>query len=71
MDCAKDYQLLVSTDGKLAFIVPARKNPPGEAPEIVYNGGSSALLYRTPGDILVLDNLHEKAREMFLKIMKI
>ncbi len=64
MECAKNYQLLVTTDGKAAFILPAQTTPPGKKTEIIYNGGNSALLYRSTGDVLVLDNLHPKAQEL-------
>ncbi len=63
MECAKDYQAVISADGRLAFVVPARESAPGNYPEIVYNGGESALLYRSAADILVLDKLHEAAQK--------
>lgn len=46
MECAKDYQAVVSADGKLAFIIPAGKSEP-HSPKLIYNGGESALLYRS------------------------
>ena len=61
MECAKDYQAVVSADGKLAFIIRAGKSEP-HSPKLIYNGGESALLYRS-ADILVLDKLHEEAQK--------
>lgn len=63
MKCAKDYQAVISADGRLAFVIPAGENAPGHHPEIFYNGGESALLYRSAADILVLDKLHEEAQK--------
>ena len=60
MKCAKDYQAVISADGRLAFVIPAGKDEP-HSPKLIYNGGESALLYRSAADILVLDKLHESA----------
>lgn len=62
MECAKDYQAVISTDGNLAFIIPAGRDEP-HSPKLIYNGGESALLYRSAADILVLDKLHEEAQK--------
>mgnify|MGYP000011082729 FL=1 len=62
MECAKDYQAVVSADGRLAFVIPAGKDEP-HLPKLIYNGGESALLYRSAADILVLDKLHEEAQK--------
>ena len=51
MEWAKDYQAVVSADGKLAFIIPAGKSEP-HSPKLIYNGGESALLYRSAADFL-------------------
>lgn len=48
MKCAKDYQAVVSADGRLAFVIPAGKDEP-HSPKLIYNGGESALLYRSAG----------------------
>ena len=62
MKCAKDYQAVISADGRLAFVIPAGKDEP-HSPKLIYNGGESALLYRSAADILVLDKLHEEAQK--------
>ncbi len=68
MECAKDYQAIISAEGKLAFVIPAGMTAPGNAPQIVYNGGNSALLYRSSGDVMVLDGLHPQVREALVQV---
>ncbi len=63
MECAKDYQAVISNDGQLAFVISVGITAPGKSPQIVYNGGSSALLYRSNGNVLVLDCLHPQAQQ--------
>lgn len=68
MECAKDYQAVISAEGKLAFVISAGTAAPGNAPQIVYNGGNSALLYRSSGDVMVLDDLHPQVREALVQV---
>ncbi len=63
MECARDYQAVISAEGKLVFVISAGTTAPGKSPQIVYNGGNSALLYRSSGDVLVLDCLHPQAQQ--------
>ncbi len=68
MECAKDYQAVINAEGKLAFVISAGTAAPGSAPRIVYNGGNSALLYRSSGDVLVLDGLPPQVRETLAQV---
>lgn len=61
MKCAKDYQAVVSADGRLAFVIPAGKDEP-HSPKLIYNGGESALLYRSAADFWFWTNYTRKRK---------
>jgi len=59
---AKDYQVIVSDQNQLVFVLQySDKAPAPKEPYLVYNGSKHALLHRTPNDALLLDYLHEEA----------
>ena len=58
---AKLYMLIVNEQGKMCvFLTPPEPYKPEPAePEIVYDGGNHALLYRNPEDAVILDYIAE------------
>lgn len=67
---AKNYQVVTAQNGKVATIIEAVEGEP-VTPYIVYNGSTSAMLYRTRADVVILDALHEQAIKIFKSLREI
>ncbi len=55
------YDILQNAAGEILIIIKYHQGGP-ENPRFVYDGGSSALLYRSRESAIMLDNINEKAR---------
>ena len=55
------YDILQNAAGEILIIINYHPGGP-ENPRFVYDGGSSALLYRSRESAIMLDNINEKAR---------
>lgn len=55
------YDILQSAEGKIIFIIDARKSEPYN-PRFVYDGGPHALLYRNTRSAVILDSINTKVR---------
>lgn len=51
------YDILANADGELLFCLKAREGSP-DRPQILFNGESHALFYRTADQMIVLDYIH-------------
>lgn len=60
------YDILQNSAGELLICIKARESAP-EEPKIVYDGGNHALLYRNSGLSIMLDFIHQAAREPLFK----
>lgn len=55
------YDILQNAAGEILIIIKYHQGGP-ENPRFVYDGGASALLYRSRESAIMLDNINEKAR---------
>lgn len=55
------YDILQNAAGEILIIIKYHQGGP-ENPRFVYDGGSSALLYRSRESAIMLDNINDKAR---------
>ena len=60
------YDILQNAAKDMLFCISEREGEP-DNPQIVYAGGKHALLYRSPDVVVVLDYVHEEAREQLTK----
>ena len=60
-DYSKKYEILQNAAGEVLIIIGYRHGSPVE-PKVVYDGGSSVLLYRNKESSVFLTNVSEKAR---------
>ena len=58
---SKKYEILQNAAGEVLIIIGYRNGGPVE-PKVVYDGGSSVLLYRNKESSVFLTNVDEKAR---------
>lgn len=56
--------------GEIMFIINAKSEDP-ENPRIVYDGGDSALLYRSKESAVILTNINEDARSALIKVKEV
>lgn len=59
MKHARSYQVMISTDNKVLFLIKPQEGEPLN-PYIVYDGSDHAFLYRHPRHVLLLDYLDSK-----------
>lgn len=69
MKKAEAYSALVAQGGRVAFIIPVQEKAPGGS-YLVYNGGNDAWLYRSPSDVLLLNEINEKVQPFLKKAVK-
>ncbi len=58
----KNYNILKNAAGDLMILIRARLDD-AEQPQIIYNGGKHAVLYRNGENAIVLDFIHPSIRE--------
>lgn len=56
------YDILQNALGEILIIIKYREGGP-ENPRLIYDGGDSALLYRSRESAVTLDAINEKARQ--------
>lgn len=61
------YNILKNIAGDLMILMRARLND-AEQPQIVYDGGEHALLYRTGDNTIVLGYIHPDVRQDLAKV---
>lgn len=54
-----DYQVIITHEGVLVFLIKTRFSAP-EKPFILYDGGKHATLYRNESETVLLDYLNDK-----------
>ena len=59
MENEGDYQVIITHEGMLVFIIKTRETAP-EKPFILYDGGKHATLYRREDETVLLDYLNDK-----------
>ena len=59
MENEGDYEVIITHEGVLVFLIKTRFKSP-EKPFILYDGGKHATLYRTEHETILLDYLNEK-----------
>ena len=55
------YDILQNAAGEILIIIKYHQGGP-ENPRFVYDGGSTALLYRSRESAIMLDNINDKAK---------
>ena len=61
-----DYQVIITHEGVLVFIIKEKENAP-EKPFILYDGGRHATLYRNENETVLLDYLNDKVIPILAK----
>ena len=61
MEREVNFNILKNSEGNLMFLVHARMGG-AENSKVVYDGGQTALLYKTDKDIVMLDFIHPAIR---------
>lgn len=69
MKKAESYSALVAQGGRVAFIIPVQEKAPFDS-YLVYNGGNDAWLYRSPSDVLLLNEINENVQPFLKKAVK-
>ncbi len=59
MEHENDYQVIITHEGTLVFLIKKREHEP-EKPFILYDGGNHATFYRRENETILLDYLDEK-----------
>lgn len=59
MQIAEDYRAIITEANQLVFLIQAQSGIPNNA-RLVFNNSKNALLYRSPHNMLLLDNLPDK-----------
>ncbi len=57
----EEYNILQNAAGEILILLTVRSGGP-ENPRLVYDGGNSALLYRSRESEVILDNINPAAR---------
>jgi hypothetical protein len=70
MEREATYDILQNKEGELLFCVRTREGEP-ETPYIEYDGGANAVYYRTPAQVILLDEVHPDVREAFTTADKV
>ncbi len=70
---AKIYLMLTNTENQKCIILTPNILPTSEPenPELVYDGGENAILYRNNTESVVIDNIPEKERDNLLTLKEI
>lgn len=61
IDQENRYDILQNDEGEILIIINSREGGP-ENPRFVYDGGSTALLYRTKENAVIFENVAKEAR---------
>lgn len=61
IDQENRYDILQNDEGEILIIINSREGGP-ENPRFVYDGGATALLYRTKENAVVFENVAREAR---------
>jgi len=64
------YDILQNEEGEVLVLIKARDGGP-ENPRFIYDGGDFALLYRSKESAIMLDNIHEQARESLKSVKEL
>lgn len=64
------YDILQNEEGEILVLIKARDGGP-ENPRFIYDGGDFALLYRSKESAIMLDNIHEQARESLKNVKEL
>ena len=59
MEHENDYQVIITHEGTLVFLIKSRRQEP-EKPFILYDGGNHATFYRRGNETILFDYLNEK-----------
>lgn len=60
------FNILKNAAGELMILIRARMDNAAK-PELLYDGGKYAMLYRTTGNTIVLDFIHPEVRDILTK----
>lgn len=69
MQHENDYQVILTNEGVLVFLIKNRSGQP-ERPFILYDGGSHATFYRRENETILFDYLHEKVISLLTEAKK-
>lgn len=64
------YDILENGAGEILIIIKYREGGP-ENPRLVYDGGAVALLYRSRESAILLDAIHENARNSLKSVSEV
>ena len=70
MEAEKDYEVIITHEGILVFLIKTRFDAP-EKPFILYDGGKHATFYRQENEAIMLDYLHEKVMPILANSQKV
>ena len=65
------YDIIKNSKNEMLFCLSEHEGEPDDEPELVYDGGENALLYRCHDYIVVLDKVHEDARKLLTSKEKV
>ena len=69
MEAEKDYEVIITHEGVLVFLIKSRFDAP-EKPFILYDGGKHATFYRKENEAIMLDFLNEKVIPILINSQK-
>jgi FOG: TPR repeat, SEL1 subfamily len=64
------FDFLQNADNELLLVIRSR-NGKAESPYLLYDGGVSAILYKTSGYAIILNGIHEEVRSRLAQITQI
>jgi hypothetical protein len=64
------YEAFLNDDDEIMFAIASRESEP-EKPQLIYDGGEHAILYRNKGNTIVMDFLHPDIRPYLSKAQTI
>lgn len=70
MEHENDYEVIITHEGVLVFMIKSRPLEP-EKPFILYDGGDHATFYRRENETILLDYLNEKVIPYLLDSEKV